>query len=59
MCYAVVMGFMFALSDVPEVQVAISQPLVPALALGMSALMGTEVLSFVAGGGILRSIIGA
>jgi hypothetical protein len=58
LCYAVVMGFMFALSDLPEVQVAIGQPLVPALAFGFSAVVGTEVLSKVAAGGILLSIAG-
>jgi hypothetical protein len=58
MCYAVVMGFMFALSDLPEVTVAIAQPLVPALALGMSALLGMEILSFVSLGGIFMSIAG-
>ena len=58
LCYAIVMGFMFALADIPEVQVAIAQPLVPALALGMSAVLGTEVLSAVSGGGILLSIAG-
>ena len=59
LCYAIVMGFMFALADIPEVQVAIAQPLVPALALGMSALAGSETLSWVAGSGILFSILGA
>lgn len=58
MCYAVVMGFMFALSDLPEVTVAIAQPLVPALALGMSAVLGIEMLSYVSLGGILVSVAG-
>jgi hypothetical protein len=58
MCYAVVMGFMFALSDLPEVTVAIAQPLVPALALGMSALLGLEALSYVSLLGIVLSIAG-
>lgn len=58
MCYAVVMGFMFALSDLPEVTVAIAQPLVPALALGMSAVLGIEMLSYVSLGGIVISIAG-
>ena len=59
MCYAVVMRFMFSLSDLPEVTVAIAQPLVPALALGMSAVLGIETLSYVSLGGILVSIAGA
>lgn len=54
-----VIGFMFALSDLPEVQVAIAQPLVPALALGFSALVGTEAISLVTAGGIFLSIAGA
>jgi drug/metabolite transporter (DMT)-like permease len=58
MCYTVVMGFMFALSDIPEVQVAIAQPLVPALALGMSSVFGMERLSFVSALGIAVSIAG-
>jgi drug/metabolite transporter (DMT)-like permease len=58
MCYAVVMGFMFALSDLPEVTVAIAQPLVPALALGMSAVLGIEMLSYVSLGGIIISVAG-
>lgn len=58
MCYAVVMGFMFALSDLPEVTVAIAQPLVPALALGMSAVLGIEMLSYVSLLGIFISIAG-
>ena len=58
-CYAVVMGFMFALSDLPEVTVAIAQPLVPALALGMSAVLGIEMLSYVSLGGIVVSVAGA
>jgi EamA-like transporter family len=58
-CYTMVMGFMFALSDIPEVQVAIAQPLVPALALGMGALAGSEPLSVVSGSGIVLSIAGA
>jgi drug/metabolite transporter (DMT)-like permease len=58
MCYAVVMGFMFALSDLPEVTVAIAQPLVPALALGMSAVLGIEILSYVSLGGIVVSVAG-
>lgn len=59
MCYSVVMGFMFALSYLPEVTVAIAQPLVPALALGMSAVLGIETLSYVSLGGIFVSIAGA
>ena len=58
-CYSIVMGFMFALADIPEVQVAIAQPLVPALALGMSAVIGMESLSWVSGLGIVLSIAGA
>lgn len=58
LCYSIVMGFMFAIADLPEVQVAIAQPLVPALALGMSAVAGTETLSWVAGLGIVCSIGG-
>lgn len=58
-CYTIVMGFMFAISDLPEVQVAIAQPLVPALALGMGAVVGSEPLSIVSGFGILLSIGGA
>ena len=58
LCYSIVMGFMFAIADLPEVQVAIAQPLVPALALGMSAVIGTETLSWVAGLGIACSIGG-
>ena len=58
LCYGSVIGFMFALADLPEVQVAIAQPLVPALALGMSALFGGEALSIVSALGILLSISG-
>lgn len=58
MAFAVVMGFMFALSDVPDVQVAVAQPIVPALSLGMSAALGMEKLSWVSGLGILFSVSG-
>ena len=53
-----VMGFLFALSDVPDVQVAVAQPIVPALSLGMSAALGMEKLSWVSGIGILFSVTG-
>jgi drug/metabolite transporter (DMT)-like permease len=59
MCYGSVMGFMFALAELPEVQVAIAQPLVPALALGFSAMLGIELLSVTAVSGIVVSIAGA
>eukprot|EP00892_Ulva_mutabilis_P007089 jgi/Ulvmu1/4752/UM020_0036.1 len=59
MAFFVVMGFMFALSDVPEVQVAVAQPIVPALSLGMSAALGMEKLSWVSGLGIFFSVSGA
>lgn len=58
MAFAVVMGFMFALSDVPDVQVAVAQPIVPALSLGMSAALGMEKLSWVSGLGIFFSVTG-
>lgn len=58
MAFAVVMGFMFALSDVPDVQVAVAQPIVPALSLGMSAALGMEKLSWVSGLGIVFSVSG-
>jgi drug/metabolite transporter (DMT)-like permease len=49
---------MFALQQLPEVQVAIAQPLVPALALGFSAMLGIEELSVTAVSGIVISIAG-
>lgn len=59
LCYGNIIGFMFALSEISEVQVAIAQPLVPAIALGMSAVAGLEKLSVVSGVGILISVSGA
>ena len=58
MAFAVVMGFMFALSDVPDVQVAVAQPIVPAMSLAMSAALGMEKLSWVSGLGIFFSVSG-
>jgi hypothetical protein len=46
-------------ADIPDVQVAIAQPLVPALALGMSAALGVEKLSYVSALGIVISVAGA
>lgn len=50
---------MFALQQLPEVQVAIAQPLVPALAFALSAMLGIEQLSVTAVSGIVISIAGA